>query len=50
MLLNAKINDKDQKTLWTEAVHTCEHVTNCMAITGITTSPLKKNMKKTDDH
>ena len=41
MLLNAKINETDQKILWAEAVHTCKHVRNSMATTGSTTSTFK---------
>ena len=38
MLVNAKLNDADQKMLWAEAVHTCKPVINSMADTGSTTS------------
>ena len=41
MLLNAKLNDTDQKILWAEAVHMCKRVRNSMANTGSTTSPFK---------
>ena len=41
MLLNAKLNDKYQKMLLAEAVHTCERIRNSMATTGSNTSPLK---------
>ena len=34
MLLNAKLNDTDQKMLWSEAVYTCERVQNSLATTG----------------
>ena len=42
MLLDAKLNDISQKSLWVEAVHTCKHVINHMAKTGSTKSPLEK--------
>ena len=41
MLLNAKLNDTDQKILWGEAVHKCEIVRNGMATTGSITSPFE---------
>ena len=31
MILNAKLNDTDQKMLCAKAVHTCKHVRNSMA-------------------
>ena len=41
MLLNVKINDRDPKILWTEAVHTYELIRNSMATTGSTKSPFE---------
>ena len=39
MLLNYKLNNKSQKMLWTEAIHTCERVRKSMYNTGSTKSP-----------
>ena len=41
MLANAKINETDQKMLWSEAVHTRERIRDSMAPTGSTTSPFE---------
>ena len=41
MLLNAKLNDTDEKMLWAETVHTCEYVRNSIAATDSTTSPFE---------
>ena len=40
MILNEKLNDTDQKMLWSEAVHTYEGVQNSISSTGSTESPL----------
>ena len=41
MLLNAKLNDTDQKMLWSEAVHTYRGIQNSISITGSTKSPFE---------
>ena len=41
MLLNKKLNDKDQKILWEKEVNTCESVRNGMATTRSTNIPSK---------
>ena len=46
MLINAKINDKAQKMLWAEAVHTCARVRNSMANMGSTKRPFEFSMEK----
>ena len=46
MLLNAKLNENDQKILWDQAVHTYERVINILANMGSTTSTLNIYMEK----
>ena len=38
LLLNAGLNDTDQKILWSEAVHTYKGIQNSISTTGITKS------------
>ena len=46
MLLNAKLNENDQKTLRDQAIHTYERVINSLANMGSTTSTLNIYMEK----
>ena len=46
MLLNAKLNENDQKMLWDKAVHTYKRVINSLANMGSTTSTLNIYMEK----
>ena len=41
VLLNAKLNDTDQKILRAEAVHMCKLIRNIMATRGSNTSPFE---------
>ena len=41
VVLNAKLNDTDQKMLWSEAVHTYKGVQNSIYTTGRTGSPFE---------
>ena len=34
MLINAKLNDTDQKMIWTEALHMCKRTRKIMDTTG----------------
>ena len=41
ILLNAKLNDTDQKMLWSEVVHMYKGVQNSISTTGSTGSPFE---------
>ena len=41
MLLTTKLNDTAHKMMWSEAVHTCNHMQKSMATTGSTNIPFE---------
>ena len=47
VLFNAKLNHKNQKIMWSEAVHTCECAKNSMANTGSMKIPFENFYEKT---
>ena len=46
MLLNAKLNDTDQKVLWEEAVHMCERERIAWQIQIVRRARIKFSMKR----